>query len=223
MSPEDPPPGDAAEKRPDNRRTIFLFAPLLISVLAVAGWLIWRDEALLDPDAASATPTVEPAAAGSTPAPDAVEPATDVPGDGFGIVSGLATPWAVAGGPGAATAEAAVATALPTATGAPVTLLGPPPGSAFMAGDVVTFYWSAPLTPAVGQQFVVYLDGGNEANILGHVAAANLGQGYQLQATPGAAVGQPGSYSWYVVLAGDTGEVIIAQSESRPLTILADN
>ncbi len=177
----------------------------------------------LDLDAPPRPPTVRPSAlAEATPAPDVVEPATDVPGDGFGCVR---PGHAVGGGrwSRAATAAAAVATVLPTATGAPVTLLGPPPGSAFMAGDVVTFYWSAPLTPAVGQQFVVYLDGGNEANILGHVAAANLGQGYQLQATPGAAVGQPGSYSWYVVLAGDTGEVIIAQSESRPLTILADN
>ena len=219
MSSEAPAPGDAAEKRPINRLVLLLSALLLIGVLAVAVWLIWRGGS----SPASATVVSAVPTAGQTPATDAPEPATDVPGDGFGLVSGPATPWSVAGGPGAATATASALAAVPTATSAPIALLGPPAGSAFMAGDVVTFYWQSPQVAAVGQQFVVIIAAGDEALALGRIAAANLGQGYQLQGAPGAVVGQPGTYSWLVVLADEDDGAIIAQSENRPLTILADN
>lgn len=160
-------------------------------------------------------PATEPSAA-------VTAPATDVPGDGFGIVAGPATPWAVAGGPGAATAAAATATAMPAPTLGPIALLGPPAGSAFRPADAVVFYWSAP-TAGPGQQFELFLAAGDETIRLGVVAAANLGQAYQLQAAPGAAVGQPGIYSWFVVATDSAGDAIIGQSENRPITILAGN
>jgi hypothetical protein len=152
----------------------------------------------------------------------AATPATDVPGDGIGLVPGPATPWAVAGGPGEATALAATVMAMPAPTVGPIALLGPPAGSAFRPDDAVTFYWSA---PAAGpeQEFVVYLMAGDEMTPLGSVATANLGQAYQLQAAPGAAVGEPGIYSWFVVVTGAAGDAIIGQSENRPITIVAGN
>lgn len=164
--------------------------------------------------------TAGPTALGATEPAGA--PATDVPGDGFGIVPGPATPWAVAGGPGAATAAAATATAAPTPTLAPIALFGPPAGAVFRPSDVVTFYWTAP-DAGEGQHFVVYLADGAERVALGAVGAANLGQAYQLQAAPGAAVDEPGAYSWFVVWANEADGVMIGQSENRPITILAAN
>lgn len=193
---------------------------MVITALALAGWVWWRGQQ----PAAGATPP--PATAGAPTASSAVKAteevtieATDVPGDGFGIVAGLATPWAVPGGPGEPTATATTAPELPPAS---ISLLGPPAGSLFRSVDVVSFYWSSPAAPGRGQQFVVYLDTAEGQEPLGVVSAANFGQGYQLQAAPGS-VGETGQFSWHVVLQDESSGTILGASESRALTIMALN
>lgn len=218
MQPEEPQPPqqtDAGEGRPKSPRLLYALLLLPITLAAVVGW-VW----LRDAWTSTSVPVGAPTAAGT--APPLPTPAGDVPGDGFGIVSGPATPWAVAGGPGEVTATPE-ATPPPAITVVPLALLGPPPGSVFRAEDVVSFYWTSPVAAARGQQFVLYLVAGGENVPLGVVVAANLGQGYQLQAAPGAAVGEAGGYSWFVVLADEGNGAIIAQSETRPITILGEN
>jgi hypothetical protein len=204
-----------------RRRPVQLFVtliPLWLAALAVSGWLWYRDR----PSAPPARPTAIGVIAPADPAMPTLP--ADTPGDGFGLVSGAATPWAVAGGPGevlsSATPERA-ATAVPAAM--VLTLLGPPPGSAFRVEDVMSFYWSAPVAPAPGQQFVVYLLVDGERLALGAVPEANLGRGFQLSSAVGSVAGLPGSYSWLVVLEDSTTGNIIGQSEIRPLMLIGDN
>lgn len=163
-------------------------------------------------------PTAPPAGA-ATQAGESVATATDVPGDGFGIVAGLATPWAVPGGPGEPTATPTTAPTLPPAS---ITLLGPPAGSLFRPQDVVSFYWKAADAPGRGQQFVVYLVTAAGQSPLGVVSAANFGQSYQLQAAPGS-VGETGQLSWFVVLQDESSGTILGASENRALTVMAVN
>lgn len=218
MQPEESQPSlqtDAEEGRPKSSRLFYALWLLPIGLAAATGWVWVRDRGTLT-FAPEGTPTI------ALTAPPLPMPEGDVPGDGFGIVSGPATPWAVAGGPGEMT-PAPEATAIPMMTAVPLALLGPPPGSVFGMEDPVSFYWTSPVAAVRGQQFVLYLAAGDRNVPLGAVVAPNLGQGYQLQAVPGAAVGEAGGYSWFVVLANGSNDAIIAQSETRPITILSGN
>lgn len=167
-------------------------------------------------------PVTQPPTARPADAPAATTVAvTDVPGDGFGIIPGRATPWAIAGGPGEPTP-----TAEPAATNPPVgaiTPLGPPSGSFFRPDDVVSFFWTTSEPPGGGQRFVVYLLNGDERLVMGQVEAANFGRGYQIQAVPGQIAGTTGEYGWVVVLQDDATAAIIGLSETRSLTIIGDN
>ena len=229
MSPNEPDtpapvePGQA--KR--GRLVVSLLALALFTGLALVGWVWWRGQqpaagasvtGATPPSATADAPTAATTAVG-TVAEATVAVATDVPGDGFGIVVGLATPWAVPGGPGEPTATATTAPALPPAS---ITLLGPPAGSLFRPQDVVSFYWSSPAVPGQGQQYVVYLATADGQTPLGVVNAANYGQGYYLQAAPGS-VGETGQFSWSVVLQDGSNGDILGASESRALTIMAVN
>lgn len=204
-----------------GRLVLSLLALAVMTGLALVGWVWWRD----DQPAAGATtspvttgvPTASPVVVGTEAVTGAT--ATDTPGDGFGIVAGLATPWAVPGGPGEPTATA---TTIPTLSPVSITLLGPPAGSLFRPEDMVSFYWSSPAVPGRGQQFVVYLATAEGQEPLGVVNGANLGQSYQLQATPGS-VGESGQFSWFVVLQDGSSGTILGASESRALTIMAIN
>lgn len=224
MSPNEPEthaPVEAARARRTGRLVVSLLALAAITTLALVGWLRWRGQ---QPAAGTdtggttqpATPDVAPAVATEAMA---TALATDAPGDGFGVVAGRATPWAVPGGPGEPTATA---TTVPTLPSGAITLLGPPAGSLFRPEDVVSFYWSSPVAPGLGQQFVVYLVTAEGQTPLGMVSAANLGQGYQLQVAPGS-VGETGQFSWYVVLQDESSGAILGASESRALTIMAVN
>jgi len=197
-----------------------LLALVLLTALALVGWVRLRGEMPAAAATATAPITLTAPAATTATVPVATEAgATDTPGDGFGIVAGLATPWAIPGGPGEPTATATTA---PTPPPAAITLLGPPAGSLFRAEDVVSFYWSSPAAPGRGQQFVVYLTTADGQAPLGVVSAANFGQGYQLQAAPGR-VGETGQFSWSVVLQDESSGTILGASETRVLTIMAVN
>lgn len=195
---------------------VYFLLPLLIMGFVLVGVGLYQ-ERRTDVSALPATAIAGPTQATTTSS------AVDVPGDGLGVVSGPATPWAVAGGlgePAAAPTSIAAVTAPPAVV---LPLLGPPTGSMFQAGDVVTFYWSSPEPAGHGRRFVVYLSDGDARLVLGTVDEENLGRAYQLQAAPGRAVGEASSYSWAVVLEdGQTG-AIIGQSEIRTITILEDN
>ncbi len=206
---------EAGGKRPKLPRTTHLISFLLIVGLALAGW-VWYSTRLL---ALPAPATPAPAAAATAQAsPTSVVEPVDAPGDGYGIVPGPATPWAVAGGPGEQPTPAPE-----PPPHAPIALIGPPPGSLFRMGDGVTFYWSSPEPPGPGRQFTVYLLTGGAQVALGSVAEANLGLGYQLSAVPGQAVEQPGQFSWLIAIEDQASGAIIGQSAVRPLTLIADN
>ena len=206
---------EAGGKRPKLPRTTHLISFLLIVGLALAGW-VWYSTRLL---ALPAPATPAPAAAATAQAsPTSVVEPVDAPGDGYGIVPGPATPWAVAGGPGEQPTPAP-----DPPPPAPIALIGPPPGSLFRMGDGVTFYWSSPEPPGPGRQFTVYLLTGGAQVALGSVAEANLGLGYQLSAVPGQAVEQPGQFSWLIAIEDQASGAIIGQSAVRPLTLIADN
>lgn len=218
MQPEESEPSlktDSEEGPSRSPRVLYVLLLLLVALLATAGWLLLRD-AWTTASAPAGAPTT------AATAPPLPTPQGDIPGDGFGLVSGPATPWAVAGGPGEPT-PTPQPTPPPATTVMPVTLLGPPPGSVFRAEDAVSFYWTSPVAAVEGQQFVLYVAVGGENIPLGAVVAPNLGQAYQLQVVPGATVGEAGGYSWFVVLANEPDGAIIAQSETRPITILSEN
>jgi len=206
---------EAGGERPKLPRTTHLISFLLIVGLILAGW-VWYSTRPLAPLTASA---ITPAAtAGAQAAPTSVAEPADVPGDGYGIVPGPATPWAVAGGPGEQ--PAAPPESPPDA---PIALIGPPPGSLFRMGDGVTFYWSSPEPLAPGRQFTVYLLADGTQVALGSAAEANLGLGYQLSAVPGQAVEQPGQFSWLIAIEDQATGAIIGQSAARPIALIADN
>ncbi len=208
---------EAGGKRLNLPRTIHLIIFLLIVGLALAGWVRYSNRPLAPADSATATPA--PAAtAGAQAAPTSAAEPVDVPGDGYGVVPGPATPWAVAGGPGEQPA------ALPESPpAAPIALIGPPPGSLFRMGDGMTFYWSSPEPLAPGRQFTVYLLTDGVQVALGSVAEANLGLGYRLSAVPGQGAEQPGPFSWLVPIEDQASGAIIGQSAARPITLIADN
>ncbi len=202
-------------ERPKLPGTSRQLAFLLIVGLALAGWIGYRTRAL-GPAAPAVTQTA-PTQVGPT---QVAPPAAELPGDGFGIVAGQATPWAVPGGPGE----------LPTpeATPAPpvavsITLIGPPPDSFFRMGDGITFYWSSPEPLAPDQQFTVYALTDGAQIPLGSVDEANLGLGYQLHVVPGPVVGWPGPFNWSIALEDQASGAIIGQSGIREITLIADN
>lgn len=203
-------------ERPKLPRTTHLIVFLLIVGLTLAGW-IWYSTR---PPAPAATAVVPTAASGTSATPTAVAETADIPGDGFGMVLGPATPWAVPGGPGELPTPA-VASEPPAA--APIELIGPPPGSFFRMGDAVTFYWSSPEPLIAGRQFTVYLLADGVQVALGSIAEANLGLGYRLQAVPGRSAGQPGQFSWSIALEDSASGAIMGQSEVRAMTLIADN
>lgn len=209
---------ESGGERPKLPKTTHIVLFLLAVSFALGGW-VWYSTRPLAPQATPAATT-----AGATPAATAAATSSavaDLPGDGFGIVAGLATPWAVPGGPGEPTPTPEPTAPPPPA--APIALLGPPADSFFRQGDAVTFYWSSPEGLAAGQQYTVYLlaEGGQVA--LGSVEGTNLGQGYQLQAAPGQSVEEPGRYNWSIALVDQATGVIIGQSEIRVITLIADN
>ncbi len=208
---------EAGGKRPKLPRTTHLISFLLIVGLALAGWVWYSTRLLALPAPAAATPAPAATAPAQASPTSVVEP-VDVLGDGYGIVPGPATPWAVTGGPG----EQPTASPGPPAA-APIALIGPPPGSLFRMGDGVTFYWSSPEPPGPGRQFTVYLLTGGTQVALGSVAEANLGLGYQLSAVPGQAVEQPGQFSWLIAIEDQASGAIIGQSAARPIALIADN
>ena len=195
----------------------YLLLPLLILGIALIGWGWYQGQ--------TENPAAQPATvvAATITADSQIPAIDDLPGDGFGIVSGPATPWAVAGGPGEPTATPPPTAPPATIPAVALALSGPPGGSAFLPDDVATFYWSAPVQPGPGQRFVVYLVNGDFRLALGSLSEANLGRGYQLQAIPGQFVGQPGAYSWLVVLEDEATGAIIGQSENRALMIIGGN
>ena len=202
--------------RPKLPQNAVVLGFLLVVALALVGW-IWfsgRSTGSSEPQAT--------AVAGTTRTATAAPPVagTDVPGDGFGIVAGLATPWAVPGGPGEPTATPEPT---PTLLAATINLIGPPTESFFRAGDVVTFYWNSPEPLGPDQRFIVYvLDDGDQA-ILGTVSDINLGLGYQLSAIVGQSVVEAGRFSWLVVLEDEQSGAIIGRSEMRPITLIDNN
>ncbi len=202
-------------KRPSRFRVLYILAFLIILVAVLAGW-VWLSDRLF----ADAAPRATPAATAFVAAATAGPGFTDVPGDGFGIVAGRATPWAVAGGPGEPTAT-------PESVSAPlpgtIELLGPPADSVFRLTDRVTFYWTDATPLSAGRRYVVYALNGDTQEVLGDVGAANLGDNYRLQVVPGQTVGQAGRFSWFVVLEDEGNGVIIDQSEMRPITLIVEN
>jgi hypothetical protein len=184
--------------------------------LALGGWLWLRGKTQVteQPRVTTVAATPQPQLAG----------VTDTPGDGFGLITGPATPWAVAGGPGeAAATEAAVPPTSTPGAAAPIMLKGPPPNSVFQIGDTVSFYWDALGEPAPNRRYTLYLIVDDERLTLGTVSELNLGQGYQFQAPVGEVVGQAGNYSWLVVLEDESIGAIIGQSETRPISILGND
>lgn len=204
-------------ERPKLPRTTHLIIFLLIVGLTLAGWVWYSTRS----PAPAATMTASPAANGTPAPPAAVAEAADIPGDGFGMVLGPATPWAIPGGPGELPTPAVAPDPLPAA--APIELIGPPPGSFFRMGDAVTFYWSSPEPLIPGRRFTVYLLADGAQVALGSVAEANLGLGYRLSAVPGRSAGQPGPFSWSIALEDSASGTIIGQSEVRAMTLIADN
>lgn len=202
-------------KRPRRSRVLYILAFLIILVAVLSGW-IWLSDRLFAGAAPRATLAATAFVAAATAGPDS----PDVSGDGFGIVAGRATPWAVPGGPGEPTAT-------PESVSAPlpgtIELLGPPADSVFRLTDRVTFYWTDATPLSAGRRYVVYWVDGSTQVALGEVGAANLGNNYRLQVVPGQTVGQAGRFSWLVVLADEGNGVIIDQSEVRSITLIVEN
>ncbi len=189
---------------------VYFILALVLLTLALSGW-VWIAGRATQPV------TIEVTTRTPQPLPIGDE---DVPGDALGLVPGLATPWAVVGGPG----ETPTVESEPTAAApVPIPLLGPPAGSIFRMGDTVSFYWGAVEEPTPNQQYGVYLLAGDERVLLGSAVGPNLGQGYQVRATIGDFVVEPGDYSWLVVLEDVDSGAIIGQSETRPITLMRNN
>lgn len=217
MSPEETetPTDDEAQTNGKGLPPLLYFALSLVLLAFALGGLFWlraNPPEVTPTPMVDITPTVRPLPTGDE----------DVPGDAFGLVAGPATPWAVPGGPGETPTAESPTAAAPTPTPMPIPLLGPPPGSFFRLGDAITFYWSAAAEPGPNQQYALYLLVEGERVLLGSVAQPNLGQGYQLQVAMGDFVEEPGAYSWLVVLEEPSSGGIIGQSDSRPITLMAD-
>lgn len=217
MSREDPEAtvkgsSDSSERGPSP--IVYFSLSLLLLAFALGGW-VWLQGNVPEPEPTpivDITPTIRPL-------PTGVE---DVPGDAFGLVAGLATPWAIPGGPGE-TPTVESPTTTPAITAVPILVLGPPAGSFFRREDTVSFYWSGAAEPDPSRQYRLYLIDGDERVLLGSIFQPNLGQGYQLRANIGDFVEEPGDYSWLVVLEDTALGVIIGQSDIRPITMTATN
>lgn len=211
-------------ERPKHPKTIPIILFLLLVGAALGGW-IWYSSRPFVPAASVATPaaTVTRSPVATPPASTAVAAVDDIPGDGFGIVPGPATPWAVAGGPGEPTATPEQLEIEPASLAGPIVLLGPPADSFFRMGDAVTFYWSSPEPLLSGHQYTVYLLSDGAQVALGSAVEANLGNGFQLPAVPGQSVEEPGRLSWLIALEDQATGAIIGQSEVRVITLIADN
>lgn len=217
-------PTEAADSNPSKRFRVGIIPFLLLTVGFAAG------VGLLIFGMRPATPAPAPTAVGAEGSPAATAgstgaEATDIPGDGFGIVPGPATPWAVAGGPGEVmpTLEPSAAPAATDAPVATIDLLGPPPDSLFRSSDLVSFYWTSSdeVTP-VGR-FIVYILDGEERIALGEVSGPNLGDAFTVQAGVGQVVGGAGEYDWLVVVEDPISGEVIGASETRRLVLIADN
>ncbi len=192
--------------------------PLLLLVVSLAGCTGQPGSA-----PAASAPTTQ---ATAVTAPPTLQPpqVIDTPGDGFGMIRGLATPWAVPGGPGEPTPtpeSPAVASGLAGDSPA-ITLQGPPTGSAFSLGDTISFYWTLDGSAPNGQM-TLYVEGDAGRAAAGAVARANLGPGFQLSVAAGDIVDEAGTYRWIVVLEDSSTGEIINQSEVRPITIIGEN
>lgn len=204
--------GDSSEGGPSP--VVYFFLSLVLLAFSVGGW-VWLQGNVPEPGPtpiADIAPTIGPL-------PTGVE---DIPGDAFGLVTGLATPWAVPGGPGE-TPTIESPTATPAITAVPIPVLGPPAGSFFRPEDTISFYWSGAAEPTPDRQYSVYLIDGDERVLLGSIAQPNLGQGYQLRANISDFVEEPGAYSWLVVLEDAGLGVIIGQSDIRPISLVGAN
>lgn len=218
-------PGDESPKPKWYTTPRFLYLLVVAFLVLALGGLAWfRDRPPAATGGADGIPTAgaPPATAAPTPAlptPDVAVPADDPPGDGFGIVAGLATPWAVPGGPGEPT-PTVEPTPIPAIA---IELLGPPPGSAFRREDTVTFYWTSPQAAVADLRFVLYLQSSDGRVALGTVRHENLGAAYQLPVELEAGMEGASDYSWVVVLEDEASGAIIGTSELRPISILAGN
>lgn len=208
---------DARGSRRNNLRMVGFSLPVFLLAIALAGCAQDQSEAQVVPSPPAATATWTPS---SQPAE-----VIDTPGDGVGMIRGLATPWAVPGAPGAPTPTVDGSGALSSlpAENPVIILQGPPPGSSYNTGDTISFYWQSAHEVGPNQQFSVYLEADASRTMIGSAAATNLGQGFRIQATAGEIVDEPGIYSWSVVLEDIDKKEIIGQSEFRQITILAGN
>jgi len=193
---------------PPRAYFLLALAPLIVAL----GVLVWLWSGVSGPKSEGQV-SVIPMAITSTAGEGSAD--EDAPGDAFGLVSGLATPWAVPGGPG----EIPTVEAIVEATPAPISLLGPLAGSFFQMSDTISFYWNAAAEWAPEQRYSVYLIDGNERVLLGVVGSPNLGQGYQLRVKIGDFVDEPGDYGWLIVLEDAGSDIIMGQSAIRPITL----
>jgi hypothetical protein len=190
-------------------RIVVVTAICLVFVAGVtACWSPAENPTVVDSQEVADSPaaTLLPAAATGTPPLEAIARPT----------IGLATPWEVAGGAAYSPdpSDAIIATPLP------IIVQGPPSASLFRSSDEISFLWTWPRELEEGDRFVIYLTTNGERSPVGVVTDMNLGMGYQIQTILGEIVGKPGTYGWQVVLESLDGEVIIAQSEVRPITLM---
>lgn len=184
--------------------------PIAIAV-GVLFWLWTNDHRVEPPPVAGEAETSAMATA--------ISPVEETHGDAFGLVEGLATPWAVSGGPGDVVIEespTATATERPPVS---ITLQGPPGDNIFRLKDTIMFYWNGPSQIAAGQRYSVYLIGGDERISVGSASWANLGKGYQMQVKISDFIQNPGKYGWVVALEEINSGEAIGQSEVRPITL----
>lgn len=133
---------------------------------------------------------------------------------------GLATPWGVLGLDGDTPATAVPTADLPEQP--PVILLGPPPGSQFREGDMVTFYWDWPGSLREGWAFRLYVGNAGGQTPAGTAEAGNLGTVQQLGVVLGDVAADSGDYQWWVAVEETASGRVIAGSERRAIVVLAN-
>lgn len=215
----------AATDPEQKRRSRVEIIPILALLVALAAGIALLFQGLSNSLSTPQTPAAGPMVTRVIATDPATGELIDTPGDGFGVVPGLATPWAVAGGPGEAAATA-VPSVEPEAIDVPeveIGLLGPPPDSLFRMSDVVSFYWSGPDQPITTGRFFVSILDGTEQIAVGDITSPNLGENFALQVNIGQIVGEAGEYEWLIVMEDEATGEIIGASETRRLVLLADN
>ena len=100
-----------------------------------------------------------------------------------------------------------------------VQLLGPPPSSTFEKDDPVSFYWNWPQPLTKNQQFVLYLVAEHQEIRLETMDEPNVGKNYHLGIVLENL--EPGNYYWQTRLEQINPPAILAESELRPLIIVA--